>query len=146
MSITSDVRGALLEEGAGLNEQGVQNLHTLTGGSQDFDVVRRALLRLEVPPPSTKLLKKTFHTSESYFDNDDDAEPDLDSEDEAMILFEIDKMGLSEEECPQVWAVIEQGRRRTWKENKDLRRSIRKDRQHFDRTSASSSSTSFVPR
>ena len=142
VAIPSDVRGALLEEGAGLNEQGVQNLRTLTGGSQAFEVVRRALLMMEAPAASSKLLKKTFHADTSGVYLEEEVDSDIDSEDEAMILFELDKLNVSEEECSKVWAVLEQGRRRTWKENKDLRRSIRKDRQHFDRTAASTSSTS----
>ena len=76
VAIPSDVRGALLEEGAGLNEQGVQNLRTLTGGSQAFEVVRRALLMMEAPAASSKLLKKTFHadTSGVYLEEEVDSD------------------------------------------------------------------------
>ena len=140
--VPSEVRGAMLEEGAMLGEQGLQNLRTLTRGSTDFAVVKRALLDLDIP--KDKLLKKG-HTYAEVSDaypvvasevvRDGTDEPDSADDFDEEVCQMLDHADLSEEQAVEVFAILErqQHRRRTWKENKDLKKPMRKDRQHFDR-------------
>lgn len=140
--VPSEVRGAMLEEGAMLGEQGLQNLRTLTRGSTDFTVVKRALLDLDIP--KDKLLKKGHSYAEvsdaypvvaSEVAKDGTDDPDSADDFDEEVCQMLDHADLSEEQAVEVFAILErqQHRRRTWKENKDLKKAMRKDRQHFDR-------------
>ena len=140
--VPSEVRGAMLEEGAMLGEQGLQNLRTLTRGSTDFTVVKRALLDLDIP--KDKLLKKGHSYAEvsdaypvvaSEVAKDGTDDPDAADDFDEEVCQMLDHADLSEEQAVEVFAILErqQHRRRTWKENKDLKKAMRKDRQHFDR-------------
>lgn len=130
--IPAEIRGTMLEEGAQLSEQGMQNLRTLTKGSTDFSVVKRALLDLDIP--RDRLLKKSMmveNSQEDTFVAEEDSGVDSDGE----LFDELAGMDLDETQAAEVFAILEKNhfKRRTWKENKDLRKAIKKDRQHFDR-------------
>ena len=53
---------------------------------------------------------------------DDDEFESLDSEDEAAILLELGATDLFEDDMPRVLAVIEKVKRRTWTQNKSLKK------------------------
>ena len=134
--IPAEIRGTMLEEGAQLSEQGMQNLRTLTKGSTDFSVVKRALLDLDIP--RDRLLKKSMMVEDSQEDTFV-AEEDSDVDPEGELFDELAGMDLDEKQAVEVFAILEKNhyKRRTWRENKDLRKAIRKDRQHFDRVQGS---------
>ena len=137
LQLPSEVKGTILEEGAGLSEQGMQNLRTLTRGSNGYQTVKRALLEMEVP--RDRVLKKPAAMSMPVFQEvgavESENDSDLDSSDEAIILQELDRLDLSEQDSAEVFAVLNNAahRRRTWKESQQLKKAIKKDRQIFDR-------------
>ena len=145
----------MLSEGCTLTEQGEQNLRTLTAGDQSYDAIKAALVKLSTS--GSKLLSKgkdVFLESHSGASSstvnpvgstassstllaDSDSEPEsLDSEGERMILAEINRMNLTEDALHPIFAVtkaIKLNRKKTWAENKALKRAIIKDRGHFDK-------------
>eukprot|EP00929_Paragymnodinium_shiwhaense_P051479 TRINITY_DN25898_c0_g1_i6.p1 TRINITY_DN25898_c0_g1~~TRINITY_DN25898_c0_g1_i6.p1 ORF type:complete len:645 (+),score=91.04 TRINITY_DN25898_c0_g1_i6:1624-3558(+) len=140
LELPGKFKAILLEEGACFSEQGEQNLRTLTGGTMEYDKVVKALRDL-----GTTRVRLTMHSdpqggkNKSYLMNQDDSEgdhmdsvydgDDLDTDDEEYILAEIDKQEVNENDVPHVLAEIQKFKRRTWSENKELKKSFRKDRQ-----------------
>ena len=146
ISIPEEFRATMLKEGAGLNDQGLQNLTALLQG-QDHSVDRVAavLARMdartdritgfvEVPEerePSGIYLSQG-HPVDSE-DEDSEGAPEEIAEDE-MILAELTDMDFSESQAALVFAIMENRiprTKRTWRENKKYKADLRKDRASF---------------
>ena len=144
--LPSQVKALLLEEGAGLSAQGEQNLRTLTSARLDFEIVAKALRdldthreRLTAPPgkASSSFPEIGADASSSTLavldvtknDGDDDDDDEISSDFENDVLKEVDAMALDENEIFQTYAAVLGQRRKTWSENKALKRAIATDRQ-----------------
>jgi ribosomal protein L32 len=133
LSLPPKYRAILLEEGASLAPQGEQNLRTLTSGVLSYEGVSKALRdmdvareRMTVPPSGGK---KNFMAEPEDEDALEQGSEDIDTEDENMILAEIDGQDIDEYEVPEILAVLQKQKKRTWAENKTFKQSIKKDRQ-----------------
>eukprot|EP00439_Symbiodinium_sp_Y106_P037017 s2656_g4.t1 len=145
VQLPEEFRAALLREGAGLSEQGQQNLTTLLQG-YDHDVDRMALTlsRMDGRPDRLSGFTCEAPGPESYLadpeeepvdgDEGDTAGEGSDSTDDQAILEELSDMNFSSEQASLVFALLENRPprlRRTWKENKKFKAELRKDRQSF---------------
>ena len=145
--LPSQVKALLLEEGAGLSAQGEQNLRTLTSARLDFEIVSKALRdldthreRLIAPPGKASSSFPELGTDATSSptlavldgakdDDDDDDDDEVSSSFENDVLKEVDAMALDENEIFQTYAAVLGQRRKTWSENKALKRAIATDRQ-----------------
>jgi hypothetical protein len=125
----------MLEEQSGLNRQGLQNLRVLTGGRHQHQEVHQALQVLDTEEES--MFKSTGKGSYlaidesvgNYKADDDDTS---DSEEETdQIFFSLEQQNLTEDDA-LVFLADWQGKRRSWKENKQLKAARKKDRRHFE--------------
>eukprot|EP00435_Cladocopium_sp_Y103_P035246 s245_g9.t1 len=137
VSLPNELKGIMLEEHAGLGKQGTLNLRTLTGGSNDFQVVSKALKILDLEEEGIVQKGKSSHfvgmTDEKVDGAEDDEEFEVSSlctDDEKEILAEIEKLDVDEKAALEIFASIER-EKRTWKENKKLKLAQKKDRRHF---------------
>ena len=127
-------KATLLREGAGLNEQNQQNLSALLQGQEDDpQAVARALGRLDVRSDritgfAEEVGKDEVH--ESFLGDFPDEEESLDDEE---IVQELESLDLTEDQVTEIFAVIDQKRRRprSWKENKEFKAELKKDRGAF---------------
>ena len=135
MDLPSSLRATMLKEGAGLSEQNQQNLTTLCQGADDDPtIVARALTRMDIR--SDKIMGFAENSSDpSYLQSDhlapSDSENEEDPEGDELVAAELDTMNLSEDQVFEVYAVLDQKRRKTWKENKQYKAEARKDRGSF---------------
>ncbi|CAK0825015.1 unnamed protein product, partial [Prorocentrum cordatum] len=134
MEIPQKIQGMLLMQGARLNEQGRQNLKSLTKGSMLGEDILWALPKLdtggkiwsdgkqssllsmgseEAPPPSEPHRAESGPVEEPIYEWSYWAD-ELDSEDEAMVLVELSEKSLAEPEA--------------WKENQQLKTALKRDR------------------
>ena len=135
LTIPEEVKAFMLEEQSGLNRQGLQNLRVLTGGRHQYQEVHQALQVLDTEEES--MFKPTGKGSYlaidesvgNYKADDDDAS---DSEEEAdQIFFSLEQQNLTEDDA-LLFLADWQGKRRSWKENKQLKAARKKDRRHFE--------------
>ena len=135
VNIPPELRASMLKEGAQLSDQNLQNLTTLVAHNEyDPDLVCRALGRMDVR--SDRLVGfVTEEPTENFLEGT--AEQETESEDEEVILAELDGMNLFEDKVHEVYAVLE-SKRRSWKENKIYKANIRKDRGSFSKSEAGS--------
>ncbi|CAK8987745.1 unnamed protein product [Durusdinium trenchii] len=134
--IPDSFKATMLKEGANLSEQNQQNLCALLAGQDDDpNAVARALSRLDVRSDRMAgFVENTQSNLESYMSTNDDLEdPEEDSLDEDDIIHELEPLDLTEDQVAEVFAVLEQKKRRprTWKENKDFKAEMKKDRTSF---------------
>ena len=135
VSIPPELRASMLKEGAQLSDQNLQNLTTLVANNEyDPDLVCRALGRMDVRNDRLVGFVTEEH-SENFLEGT--AEQETDSEDEEVILAELDGMNLFEDQVHEVYAVLE-SKRRSWKENKIYKANIRKDRGSFSKSETGS--------
>jgi ribosomal protein L32 len=105
-------RAILLEEGASLAPQGEQNLRTLTGGVLSYEGVSKALRDMDVArermtvPPTGGL--KNFMAEPEDEEIGEQGSEGIDTEDENMILAEIDGQDVGEYEVPEILAVLQE--------------------------------------
>ena len=134
IQLPSEFRAALLREGAGLNEQGLQNLTALMQGQDhDVDKLAHTLARLDVRHDrisgfSYEGIDRGRHhpTAGDFYEDVGAGEDDYDesdSPDDMEILEELSDMNFTENRAPR--------HRRTWKENKKFKAELRKDRKGF---------------
>ena len=122
-----------MEEQAGLNRQGVQNLRVLTGGSSSFSEVKKALQILDT---EEEALMKAGGKTSYYGQTEEVAETAFSSEDEdehenQMILFAVEQQDMDEDRAMSFiteWKT----KKKTWSENKSLKAFQKRDRRHFD--------------
>ena len=146
ISIPEEFRATMLKEGAGLNDQGMQNLTALLQG-QDHSVDRVAatLARMDAradritgfvevpegPEPSNIYLAQDDPAGSEG--EDSEGTPEEIAEDD-MVLAELADMDFSENQAALVFAIMENRlprRKRTWRENKKYKADLRKDRTSF---------------
>ncbi|CAK0789973.1 unnamed protein product, partial [Prorocentrum cordatum] len=147
MEIPQKIQGMLLMQGARLNEQGRQNLKSLTKGSMLGEDILWALPKLDtggkiwsdgkqssllsmgleeaLPTPEVQRAE-TGPVEEPIYEWSYWAD-ELDSEDEAMVLVELSEKGLAEPEVVETLAQIGKTKK-TWKENQQLKTALKRDR------------------
>ena len=133
LAIPDELKGFMMEEQAGLNKQGLQNLRVLTNGSSSFSQVKKALQILDTEEEA--LMKSSGRAS--YYDTVAEAEePSWSSDGEEeheneMILFALEQQDMDEDKAMS-FVTEWKTKKKTWSENKTLKASQRKDRRHFD--------------
>ena len=160
--IPDEFRATMLKEGAGLSEQNMQNLSSMVQGREHCpEVVARALARLDVRSDrmtgyvddgvyvtirdSKDVEVHAEETSRDTQSSDEESQ----SLDEESLYKELEALDLTEDQAVQVFAVLEsRPKRRTWKQNKEYKADLKKNRQSFTKGetgmpgASSSSSTS----
>ena len=142
LGLPDNLKGFMLEEQSGLSRQGIQSLRVLTGGSSEYEAVRKALKVMDVEeeqmckgkPSSSYFLEDPLASKEQEsFADDDTTEPEdlLDSEATEDVFFAIQHMNGDEDEALSFVADW-QKRKRSWSVNKELKNAMKKDRRHFD--------------
>lgn len=143
----------MLEEGAELGPQDRPDLRTLVGDLPAVCDVALALRRLDVSKEGvTSTAANSSRGAPTFFEqevenlgdeldevNDDDA---MDSDDEREVLAELSVMDLDEDGCLRVFAALESTRRKTWAENRAIKRKIRTDRLPAEASASSARSSS----
>lgn len=138
IDVPKDFQALLLREGASLNEQNLQNLSALLQG-QDTDpsAVARALGSLDVKGDRvTSYFQDSAEAAgdETYLAAGDSSDDDITTEDEAVLLQELDEMNISEDQATEVYLALDNVfRKRSWSESKKLKQEIRKDRGHLQK-------------
>jgi hypothetical protein len=135
MQIPDNLKGMMLEEQAGLGKQSALNLRMLTGGSTGFREVTHALKVLDLEEEGISMKGKASHfvgmaSEETPEEDGEDSSSSIASEDQKDILAEIERMDLDEKTAMEVFVSLEK-EKRTWKENKKLKLTQKKDRRHF---------------
>ncbi|CAE7403523.1 unnamed protein product, partial [Symbiodinium necroappetens] len=150
VQLPEEFRAALLREGAGLNDQGLQNLTALLQGDDNrVDRVAQVLARMDTRQDR---ITGFVHSPEEHRTSDQASwmamdtgnpedlidEPSGDDGDETdedcRVLAELTDLSFSEEQAALVFAIVENRMprpRRTWKENKRFKQELRKDRRSF---------------
>ena len=146
IQLPDEFKATMLREGAGLSDQGLQNLTALMQGrDHDLDRLATTLARMDARADrlvgfveQEERLGGVRGEDESFLEGhseEEEAEGDLEefTEDE-HVLSELMDMSFSEEQAALVFAIVENRpphRRRTWKENKKFKAELRKDRNSF---------------
>ena len=111
-----------------------------------MDEVAAALRKLDIQrEPLRKDTRKTFledrvatESVPSDTVSDTDSDDSIDSHSANAIFAEIEEMDLDEDKGREVLAALVNVRKKTWSENKKIKRGVKKDRRFFDSSSASS--------
>ena len=137
----------------------MQNLKTLADGKDDYELVKAALIKMTIA--GGKLLSKSkdsffegteqptrvgaassslhslpWQDSNQPPDESDSDLESLDSDGERLVLAEIEKLDVVEDGLQPIFAVIDSvkaDRKKTWAENRLLKKAIAKDRGHFEK-------------
>ena len=134
---------SLLREGAGLSEQNQQNLTTLLRG-RELDVDYLALLLSRMDARTERITGFATHEEgvnppEIFLAESGQGEEEL-SEDESEADFEdqdfaaLEELNFTEDQAHYVYAILENRfdkKKRTWKENKNYKAEMKKDRGSF---------------
>jgi len=140
--IPGEFKAVMLKEGAALSEQNQQNLVSMLGDKDhDPEAVARALSRLDIrgdrmsgfASSTPGDFQESFLAADEADEVEDDEEEAL-SEDE--IYQELEPLDLTEDQVTQVYAVLDQQRggkprKRTWKQNKEFKAALKKERTSF---------------
>ena len=133
VEIPPALRAMLLKEGAGLSDQGQQNLIALVQGRDDDpEAVARALSRMDVRGDRLTAFEVSTNEADpsTFLANEEETSDAEDSMDEEEILKELAPLELKEDQICEVFAVLDQ-KRRSWKQNKLFKAEIKKDRGSF---------------
>ena len=137
----------MLQEGAGLRGQQLENFLTLSQGKLEYEAVRGALIKIDTRrseslrdrkgPPT--LVSEEVGGTEHYWE-DEEPPPQKDfsdmSDDQAeRALQMLDSQNLREDEVPEALDTLYQGRQRTYRASQQPQAARRKDRGFFDSTS-----------
>ena len=160
--IPNEFKATMLREGAGLNDQNMQNLASLLRDDENNpDAVAKALSRLDLRADRVTGFASHVDTQESYVslpeteETLEGEEDDGDSLDEEQLAKEIEPLDLTEDQIHQVFAVLDSQKqifkKRTWKQNKEFKAELKKERGGFtkgadSRSSRASSSGGGRPR
>ena len=151
--------GTVLKEGARLTEQSEQNLNTLLNGSTELDDVARALNMLDVEcqegtikaavkPVVRSMETGNFSESQPCEEETDEPNDQSDEEEEeelcppleetmaASWVAQIGEEGLSETEAVDSFIAMNEQRKRTWAQVRELMTAARKDRGIFSSRTA----------
>ncbi|CAE7394712.1 unnamed protein product [Symbiodinium sp. CCMP2592] len=124
----------LMREGALLSDQNQQNLTALLQGQdEDPHVVAKWLSRMDVRADRLHGFAEDEPLGDggelNAYGEEEDIPDESDDLEDAAVLAELDGLDLSEDQVNEVFAVIEQHKKkRTWKENKLYKAELRKDR------------------
>ena len=143
LELPAELRVSLLREGAGLSEQNQQNLTTLLRG-REHDVDHLALLLSRMDARTERITG--FVTSEEPVDapevylcengseGDNSSGDGSEAEHAESDLAALEDLNLNEDQANYVFAILENKfdrKRRTWKENKNYKAEMKKDRGSF---------------
>ncbi|OLP76476.1 hypothetical protein AK812_SmicGene43580 [Symbiodinium microadriaticum] len=141
-------KASMLKEGAGLTEQGLQNLTALLQGRDNSaDHVAAMLTRMDVRTDRITAFAENPDenlTAPSYMAQKDEdpseaSEGEITPEEVAYdenVLYELTNLDFTEDQAALVFAIMENRmpfRRRTWKENKKFKAELKKDRSSFSK-------------
>ncbi|CAE7837485.1 unnamed protein product, partial [Symbiodinium necroappetens] len=153
VQLPNEFKAAMLREGAGLSEQGLQNLTALMQGrDHDIDLLATTLARMDSRSDRVSGFvafenhKAPVFATEPDLDLSEDQESDIPEEvlEDEYVLAEITGMNFTEEQAACIFAMVENRppfRKRTWKENKRFKADIRKERGSFMKSSAGKEGT-----
>ena len=142
LELPADLRVSLMREGAGLSEQNQQNLTTLLRGrEQDVDYLALVLSRMDAR--AERVTGFTTHeettdgaevflceTAEGEDHSDRESEDDPTETDVSAL----EELNFNEDQANYVFAILSgrfEKKKRTWKENKNYKAEMRKDRGSF---------------
>ena len=146
INIPEEFKASMLKEGAGLNDQGLQNLTALLQGRDNSaDHVAATLAKMDIRSDRLTAFvegEQPVRHSENYLAQDEEHHSDgseggdtpEDIAEDELILSELAGLDFSEDQAALVFAIMENRmprRRRTWKENKKFKAELRKDRSSF---------------
>ena len=150
VQLPEEFRAALLREGAGLNDQGLQNLTALLQGDDHrVDRVAQVLARIDTrqdritgfvysseehqqPEPTSWLAADAGGPED--FQEEPSGDEDDETDEDHRVLAELTELNFSQEQAALVFAIVENRMprpKRTWKENKRFKQELRKDRRSF---------------
>ncbi|CAE7545258.1 unnamed protein product [Symbiodinium sp. CCMP2592] len=146
VQLPNEFRAAMLREGAGLSEQGLQNLTALMQGrDNEVDLLAATLARMDprtdkvsafvdpVEAPGSATFMADLDQGNEDSSDTEEGIPQEVLEDES-VLAELTEMNFTEEQAAYVFVMVENRppfRRRSWKENKKFKADMRKDRGSF---------------
>ena len=142
LELPAELRMSLLREGAGLSEQNQQNLTTLLRGRElDVDYLALLLARMDARVERVSgfaTQDQPEGAGEVYLceqgpGNDDSEDGSQDEFDESDVQA-LEDLNFSEDQACYVFAILDgraDRRRRTWKENKNYKAEMKKDRGSF---------------
>ena len=148
VQLPNEFKAAMLREGAGLSEQGLQNLTALMQGrDHDIDLLATTLARLDSRGDRVSGFvafedhAAPVFATELEQDLSEDHESDIPEEvlEDEYVLAELTGMNFTEEQAACIFAMVENRppfRKRTWKENKRFKADIRKERGSFMKSGA----------
>ena len=142
LELPADLRVSLLREGAGLSEQNQQNLTTLLRGrEQDVDYLALVLSRMDARAERITGFtthEETDEPGEVFLCENGEAEepPDDESGEDAAEtdVGALEELNFNEDQANYVFAILSERferKKRTWKENKNYKTEMRKDRGSF---------------
>ncbi|CAK0863674.1 unnamed protein product, partial [Prorocentrum cordatum] len=159
LPVPEDWKFMFLEEGVGLDERGQQLMKVLMATKDSYPDALKAIREMDVTRKGhlAHQRARTYHTdrgsasswtsqwtnnepSYSVEDDEDDSMVDYDdvsslnTEGENEIYLAIENLNLYDDELPVVFASMQEDRRKTWKQNRELKRKMKVDRRFFDRT------------
>ena len=158
VQLPNEFKAAMLREGAGLSEQGLQNLTALMQGrDHDIDLLSATLARLDTRGDKISGFvgleehSRPVYVANQEADTSDGQDSDIPEEviEDETVLAELTGMDFTEEQAACIFAMVENRppfRKRTWKENKRFKADIRKERGSFMKHGNNSgTSRSFSP-
>ena len=139
LELPADLRVSLLREGAGLSEQNQQNLTTLLRGrEQDVDYLALVLSRMDARAERITGHEETSDGAEVFLCETAGGEDhsDRESEDDPAEtdVSALEEENFNEDQANYVFAILSgrfEKKKRTWKENKNYKAEMRKDRGSF---------------
>ena len=142
LELPADLRVSLLREGAGVSEQNQQNLTTLLRGrEQDVDYLALVLSRMDARAERITGFtthEETDEPGEVFLCENGEAEepPDDESGEDAAEtdVGALEELNFNEDQANYVFAILSgrfERKKRTWKENKNYKTEMRKDRGSF---------------
>ncbi|CAK0855864.1 unnamed protein product [Prorocentrum cordatum] len=139
LPLPDDWKYMFLEEGAGLGERGTQLMKIQMKTKDSYKEALAAIREMDVARREHLSIHRSraYHVeqsedTDSLLDWDDVSS--LDTEGEAEIYVALDKMDLYDDELKYAFNTMQEDRRKTWKQNRDLKRKLKVDRKFFDRS------------
>ncbi|CAK0825434.1 unnamed protein product, partial [Prorocentrum cordatum] len=139
-----------LEEGVSLDERSAQMVKVLMRDQKDYKSALWAIREMDISHREHLKARRTYATmgseaplpqvptyqverdDESLLDYSDVSSMDSDGEAEVWAILESADVG--EDDAPAALAAINQERRKTWRQNRDLKRQLKTDRKFYDRS------------
>ncbi|CAK0797072.1 unnamed protein product [Prorocentrum cordatum] len=133
-----------LEEGVSLDERSAQVVKVLMKDQKDYKSALSAIREMDISHREHLKARRTYATVPTYqVDHDDESLLDysdvssMNSDGEAEVWAILESADVGEDDAPAALAAINQERRKTWKQNRDLKRQLKTDRKFHDRSGQS---------